>query len=167
MSTSDSAAAGSPAHGNLSTATSTGSLWLRILRGCLAITGGLALVALLAGWLLAGFQSGASYLFSFGLVAVFFSISLLVGHFAGRHNPTRAMTLFALTYLVKVIGFGALLVVVGTPEWIDRFWFLAGGLVTVVVWQIVELYLFSTSRHLLYDEPGTDRTSGKERDHEA
>ncbi|WP_035763178.1 hypothetical protein [Arthrobacter sp. H20] len=168
MSTPDAVRAGSPGDAVLPISGPTGSLWMMILRGCLTVTGALALLAFLLGLVAVDLRAALSYVASFSLVATFFSISLLVGHYGGRRNPTRAMTLFALTYLVKVVGFGALLIVVGTPDWLDRTWFLVGGLATVVLWQIVELYLFSKSRHLLYDDPETvDRTSGKERDHEA
>lgn len=168
MSTPDAAPAGSPGIRMLSSSGPTGSLWLNILRGCLAGTGGVALLAFLTGLVAVDLRAGLSYMGSFALVAVFFAISLLVGHFARRGHPTRAMTLFALTYLVKVLLFGGLLILVGTPAGLDRHWFFAGGLITVVLWQIIELYLFSKSRHLLYDEPGTaDRIGGKEGDHEA
>ncbi len=36
---------------------------------------------------------------------LFFGISLLVGHFVGRNNPSGAIGIFVATYFIKVVGF--------------------------------------------------------------
>ncbi len=44
---------------------------------------------------------------------------------------------------------------VGTPDWLSRGWFLAGAVVTVVLWQAAEIYGFSTARLQIYNDPET------------
>lgn len=144
-----------PPSGNGSAGVSgpTKSLWLRLLGICAAVGGGaLALVAL-AALLLAGTAAALSWIFGGALVMGFFAISLVIGHFAGRNNPSGAIGLFAATYFIKVVGFAVVLFAIGTPEWLSRGWFVAGAVVTVVLWQAAEIYGFSTARLQIYNDP--------------
>lgn len=139
----------------------TGSLWLGILKSCaLMTTAVIAAVAVAAGFV-TGLAGAFSAVFGYGIVIAFFGISLLVGHFAGRSNPSGAIGLFAVTYAIKVVGFAVVLFLIGTPDWLDRNWFFAGAVATVILWQVVELYVFSKARHQLYNDPVVDAdTSG-------
>lgn len=133
----------------------TKSLWLRLLAISSAVSGGaLALVALVA-LLMAGTAAALSWVFGGVLVMAFFAISLLIGHFAGRNNPSGAIGLFAATYFIKVVGFAVVLFAIGTPGWLSRGWFVAGAVVTVVLWQAAEIYGFSTARLQIYNDPET------------
>jgi ATP synthase protein I len=87
------------------------------------------------------------------LVMAFFAISLLVGHFVGRNNPSGAIGVFVVTYFVKVVGFAVVLFVVGTPEWLHDRWFLIGAVACVVFWQAAEIYGFSKARFRIYNDP--------------
>lgn len=127
-------------------------LWLRILLRCVAVTApafaGIAAVALLVS----GGSAALSALFGWLIVALFFGISLLVGHFAGRGNPSGAIGLFAVTYAIKVVGFAAVLFLVGVPAWLDRNWFFGSAVGSVVLWQVVEIAVFARARHQLYGD---------------
>jgi ATP synthase protein I len=136
----------------------TKSLWLRLLGICSAVGGGALLLVALVAWLMAGAAAALSWLFGGALVMAFFAISLLIGHFAGRNNPSGAIGLFAATYFIKVVGFAVVLFAIGTPDWLSRGWFLAGAVVTVVLWQAAEIYGFSTARLQIYNDP--DPTEG-------
>jgi ATP synthase protein I len=90
---------------------------------------------------------------------VFFAISLLIGHFVGRSNPSGAIGLFVATYVVKVVGFAVVLFVLGEPAWLHERWFLIGAVVSVVCWQAAEIYGFSKARLQIYNDPeSTPRT---------
>jgi len=130
----------------------TAGPWLRILARSAA--GGAATAVLLAGVALVAASPAAalSVLFGAALVMVFFGISLLIGHFAGRTNPSGALGLFAVTYAIKIVGFAAVLFLLGTPGWLDRTWFFWGALTTVIVWQVAEVVAFSRIRTPLYDD---------------
>ncbi|MBT2250018.1 hypothetical protein JHV56_15055 [Arthrobacter sp. BHU FT2] len=131
----------------------TGSLWLRLLKlSAAAAAAGLVLCAL-AAMLLDG---GAAALSSAGgglLVMLFFGISLLVGHFVGRSNPSGAIGVFVATYFIKVVGFAAVLLILGAPAWLQARWFVAGAVVAVVLWQAAEIYGFSKARLQIYNDP--------------
>ncbi|TNB71539.1 hypothetical protein FHJ30_12650 [Arthrobacter sp. BB-1] len=131
----------------------TPSLWLHLLKlSSIAAAGGLLLCAALA-LLLQGTDGALSSIAGGLLVMLFFGISLLVGHFVGRSNPSGAIGMFVATYFVKVVGFAVVLFVVGAPQWLQGRWFVAGAVTAVVLWQAAEIYGFSKARLQIYNEP--------------
>ncbi|WP_258062115.1 hypothetical protein [Arthrobacter sp. B0490] len=130
----------------------TESPWLGILARSAAAAGGLALVLAAAAAIATSPAAGLSVLLAAVLVMAFFGISLLIGHFTGRTNPSGALGLFIVTYAIKVVGFAAVLFLLGTPDWLDRTWFFAGALATVLAWQIAEVFAFSRLRTPLYGD---------------
>jgi ATP synthase protein I len=93
------------------------------------------------------------------LVMLFFGISLLVGHFVGRSNPSGAIGVFVATYFIKVVGFAAVLFLIGAPEWLHGRWFLIGAVAAVILWQAAELYGFSKARLQIYNDPTTSESN--------
>lgn len=129
------------------------SLWLHLLKfSAAAAASGLVLCAALAA-LLQGTSGAVSAVLGGLLVMLFFGISLLIGHFVGRNNPSGAIGMFVATYFVKVVGFAAVLFVVGAPQWLIGRWFVAGAVTAVVLWQAAELYGFSKARLQIYNDP--------------
>jgi ATP synthase protein I len=100
-----------------------------------------------------GVQGALSAAFGAALVMLFFAISLLIGHFVGRNNPSGAVGLFVATYFVKVVGFAVVLFVIGTPAWLHGRWFIIGAVVAVVLWQAAEIHGFSKARLQIYNDP--------------
>ncbi|OUM39746.1 hypothetical protein [Arthrobacter sedimenti] len=141
-------------------AEATASPWLRILASSAAAGGAIALVLAVAATLTTSAAAGSSVLFGAALVVTFFGISLLIGHFTGRTNPSGALGLFAVTYAIKVVGFAAVLFLLGTPGWLDRTWFFTGALATVVAWQVAEVFAFSRLRTPLYDDAAPEGPAG-------
>ncbi|WP_330059156.1 hypothetical protein [Paenarthrobacter sp. Z7-10] len=115
-----------------------------------------AVVALISG-LTAGAAAALSAVFGAGVVVLFFTLSLLVGHYVGRRNPSGAIGVFLVTYLVKIVGFAAVLYFIGTPGWLNGTWFFICAVATVLVWQAVEVFVFSRTRHQLFNDPVQDR----------
>lgn len=128
----------------------TPSPWLKILGLCSATSGSLLVCAAVAAWLLTGPAGAGSVAFSGLLVIAFFGLSLLVGHFVGRNNPSGALGMFVVTYIVKVVGFAVALFLVGQPAWLEGTWFFGAAVGTVLVWQVAEVIAFSKTRYLLY-----------------
>jgi ATP synthase protein I len=144
-----------PASGNRPVGTSgpTPSLWLHLLkRSSIAAAAGLLLCAIPAA-LLNGASGAVSAVLGGLLVMLFFGISLLVGHFVGRRNPSGAIGAFVATYFVKVVGFAVILFAIGAPEWLHGRWFLIGAVVAVVLWQAAEIHGFSKARLQIYNDP--------------
>lgn len=144
-----------PASGNRPVGTSgpTRSLWLHLLkRSSIAAAAGLLLCAIPAA-LLNGASGAVSAVLGGLLVMLFFGISLLVGHFVGRRNPSGAIGAFVATYFVKVVGFAVILFAIGAPEWLHGRWFLIGAVVAVVLWQAAEIHGFSKARLQIYNDP--------------
>jgi len=135
------------------TAGDAGSLWLRLLAySSAAAAAGLLVTAVIAA-VMNGGLGALSVLCGGALVIVFFGISLLAGHFVGRNNPSGAVGLMAALYFVKVVVFGVVFLVIGAPAWLHGRWFVTAAIVTVVLWQIAELYGFSKARLLIFNEP--------------
>ncbi|WP_312181660.1 hypothetical protein [Arthrobacter sp.] len=131
--------------------------WLRILRACLLWSGAPAAAAAAAAGILGpGLAGAASVAAGWALVAVFFGISLLVGHVVGRKNPSGAIGMFAVTYAVKVVGFAVILWLVGQPEWLEGEWFFFTAIGTVVLWQAAEIFTFSRTRQLIFSDAPAD-----------
>ncbi|WP_066292469.1 hypothetical protein [Arthrobacter sp. B6] len=142
-------------NGSVGVSGPTGSLWLRLLAlSSLAASAGLVLCSVAAA-LLDGVNGAVSAAAGGLLVMVFFGISLLVGHFVGRSNPSGAIGVFVATYFVKVVGFAVVLFVIGAPEWLHGRWFLTGAVAAVVLWQAAEIYGFSKARLQIYNDPET------------
>jgi ATP synthase protein I len=133
----------------------TTSLWLKLLGLSSAAAGGALLLAGIAALLANGAAGLLSCLFGGALVMAFFAISLVIGHFVGRNNPSGAIGMFVATYFVKVVGFAVVLFVIGAPAWLHERWFLIGAVVAVVFWQAAEIYGFSKARLQIYNEPQT------------
>ncbi|MCG2623991.1 hypothetical protein LVY72_19035 [Arthrobacter sp. I2-34] len=139
----------------------TSSPWLKILARSAAAAGVCSLLVILAAFLLAGAAGAASAVLGAGLVIVFFGISLLIGHFVGRSNPSGAIGAFLAAYVIKVVGFGAMVFILGAPAWLDRVWFFVAAVAGVVVWQGAELFAFSRIRHQIYADPADDGGKGR------
>ena len=135
----------------------TRSLWLGLLGISSAVSAAALVLAGIVAVTLNGWAGLLSSSFGGLLVMAFFGISLLIGHFVGRNNPSGAIGLFVATYFVKVIGFAVVLFAVGAPEWLHGRWFLIGAVVAVVTWQAAEIYGFSKARLQIYNDPEPDK----------
>ncbi|TLM85144.1 hypothetical protein [Pseudarthrobacter sp. NamE5] len=137
----------------------TRSLWLHLLKlSTTASAAGVLLLAVVASFL-QGLDSALSSSSGGLLVMLFFGISLLVGHFVGRSNPSGAIGMFVATYFIKVVGFAVVLFAVGAPQWLQGGWFVAGAVTAVALWQASELYGFSKARLQIYNDPENKETS--------
>jgi ATP synthase protein I len=134
--------------------------WLRILAKCSLAAGVCSLAVMLAAWLAAGPAGAASALLGAAMVMVFFAISLLIGHYVGRRNPSGAIGAFLATYVIKVVGFGAAVFILGAPGWLQRGWFFVAAVAGVVVWQGAEVFAFSRLRHQIYADPPSSGKDG-------
>jgi ATP synthase protein I len=144
-----------PSSGNGSAGVSgpTQSLWLRLLALSSAAGGAAIILTGIPAVILNGPDGVLSSTLGGLLVMAFFAISLLVGHFIGRNNPSGAIGMFVATYFVKVVGFAVVLFLIGAPAWLHGRWFLIGAVATVVLWQAAELYGFSRARLQIYNDP--------------
>lgn len=131
--------------------------WLDILKTCLTWTAVPAAAAAALSLLGPGPGGAASVAAGWALVALFFGISLLVGHVVGRRNPSGAIGMFAVTYAVKVVGFAVVLWLFGKPDWLAGPWFLFTAVGAVVLWQVAEIRTFSRTRLLLFSDAPVSR----------
>lgn len=138
----------------------TTSPWLRILGYCSVSASAVVALCCAVSALAVGAAAALSAVFGAVVVVLFFALSLLVGHYVGRRNPSGAIGVFLVTYLVKVVGFAVVLYFIGTPTWLDGTWFFITAVATVLVWQATEVLAFSRLRLQLFSDPTpTDSTA--------
>jgi len=130
--------------------------WLRILGTSLIWTGIPAAAGAAAALPGPGSAGAASVAAGWAIIALFFGLSLLVGHVVGRKNPSGAIGMFAVTYAFKVVGFAAGLLLIGVPDWLERSWFAIAALGTVIIWQVAEIRAFSRTRQLIFSDVSPD-----------
>jgi ATP synthase protein I len=118
----------------------------------MVVTGAALLAVAVVAYMMRGADAAASAVFGYAVVVLFFAVSLLIGHFVGRSNPSGALGIFIVTYAVKVVGFAAALFFIGAPQWLDRTWFFGSAVGAVVLWQLVEVAVFARARHQLYND---------------
>ncbi len=162
----DASATGGPVpSGRIVVSGPTSSPWLRILAYCSVSAVAVVVILTAVAAVTSGGAGVLSVLFGAAIVVLFFGISLLVGHFVGRKNPSGAIGIFLVTYLVKVVGFAAVLFFYGAPGWLDGTWFFTAAVVTVLLWQGTEVVAFSRTRHQLYNDPQPPKAGVPVADH--
>lgn len=127
--------------------------WLNILKMCLLVSAGAVLILAVLALVFTGWPAVGSVAFGAVVVMAFFGLSLLVGHIYGKKNPSGAIGVFMITYLVKVVGFAVILFTLGAPSWLNGPWFATAGVVVVLLWQATEVVTFSRQRLQLYNDP--------------
>lgn len=149
----DTSAHNSAERGPLTVSGPTASPSWNILKKCLAVDGiAVAVMAALA-FIFSDVYGVYSVLFGAFVVMTFFGLSLLVGHVVSLRMPGAVMGAFVMTYFVKVVGFAAVLLALGTPTWLDKPWFAGAAVAAVLLWQATEVVIFSKQRFLFFDEP--------------
>ncbi|ABY23176.1 membrane protein, putative [Renibacterium salmoninarum ATCC 33209] len=131
----------------------TESPWMRILLRCLSFTVPAVLIIAVIGWIVNGDYGALSALLSGFVVIVFFGISLLIGHFMGRKNPSGVFGVFAVGYVVKFVGFASVFIALGSPDWMVKLWFFISALAAVLIWLSVEILVFSRLRLQIFNDP--------------
>ena len=109
-----------------------------MLKMCLLTGGAGLLLMVLVAWIFSDVHGILSVVFGSVLVMVFFGLSLFAGHLAGKWMPQAVMGVYALMYLVKVIGFGAVLFTLGTPTWLNKPWFAIAAVVSVLLCRLLK-----------------------------
>ncbi|PYI68689.1 hypothetical protein CVV68_05155 [Arthrobacter livingstonensis] len=127
--------------------------WLNILKKCLLVAAAATAALAIGALIVTGWPGVGSVVFGSVVVVAFFGLSLLVGHIYGSKNPSGAIGVFMVTYLVKIVGFAAILFTLGTPTWLNGPWFATAGVVVVLLWQATEVVTFSRQRLQLYNDP--------------
>lgn len=131
----------------------TRSPWLKILRFAVLVTAAALVVMAIIAVITSGGTGLVSALIGWAVVALFFGVSLLVGHFAGKDQSSGAIGVFLATYVIKVLGFGAVLAFFAIPSWMSPPWFLISAVVTVLLWQASEVLAFSRTRMQIFPDP--------------
>lgn len=94
----------------------------------------------------AGWSAGTAGIIVWGLSAV--SILLIAMIWERRRNLAIPLAMGA--FVAKIVVLGFLLTVVPVPEWLQPTPAAIGALVSIVVWQVSEVVVFSNTRRLIY-----------------
>jgi ATP synthase protein I len=124
----------------------------RILRGAAIPTGLVGLVAIALSTAVAGLEGLVGSTFGVALAAVFFASSLIAVGRVARSNPIMMMNVAMLTYLVKILALGILLVLLRDTTAFDTKAFAWSILVCALVWTAAEVRVLARLK-ILYVEP--------------
>lgn len=115
----------------------------RLLRGAAWPTAVVGVVLIVASGLLAGPKGLIGSALGVAVVAIFFSVGLVVIGWASQINPMLMMNVALLTYLVKIIVLGALLFAVRDTTAFDTKAFAWSVFVATLVWITAEIRAFT------------------------
>lgn len=149
----DKSAHNSAARGHVTASGPTDSPSWNILKKCFTVDGIAVLIMVVLAFIMTDLDGVLSVLFGSVLVMSFFGLSLLVGHLFSKKMPEAVMGIFVMTYFVKVVGFAAVLLAMGTPGWLNKPWFAGAAVACVLIWQATEVVIFSRQRFLFFNEP--------------
>ncbi|MCW1248720.1 hypothetical protein ODZ83_00640 [Acaricomes phytoseiuli] len=147
--------------------------WGRILRLCLITTLPVALLLTLLAAVLASPWAALSALLATVVAIAGLGSSLYAAHIVWKNQPDNLLLMFMAGYAIKFFVLAIGLLILGVPEWLDRFWFFATALITVLVWLGAEVLGFSRVRWQLYTDPEatsgerTEQSSGHHSEHPA
>lgn len=126
----------------------------RILRSAALPTALVGVVLIVIFSLITGPEGFLGSLFGVLVVLAFFTLSLFVTSRASRHGPTALMGAAIVTYLVKIVLLGVLLVTLRDTTWFNFRAFGISILVALVVWLTAQVRAFAKYK-MLYVEPGS------------
>jgi ATP synthase protein I len=113
-----------------------------------------AILAVVVGGAVRGSAGAIGALIGGLIVVIFFTIGQVVLNSVIKNNPSMAMSVAMLMYLVKVaVLFGLMLAFKHTSAF-DTKVFASTILLCTLVWTAAEMWAFSTGK-VLYVEPGT------------
>lgn len=124
----------------------------QILKGAAVPTAVVGALLVVAGAVIAGTKGAIGAVAAVLLVAVFFTVGVVVLGWASRINPVALMNVAIFTYLVKVLALFLVLVAFQDTTLFDRRVFAMSILVAAVVWIVGEVRAFSRLK-ILYVEP--------------
>ncbi|WP_062344273.1 hypothetical protein [Herbidospora yilanensis] len=125
---------------------------VRVLKGAAVPTVAVGVIAAIVSAIFAGFTGALGAVIALGLVAVFFTVGLIVVTWAGRISPMAMFASAVLSYLVKVIAIMITLRAFETTTVFDPKAFAWSVIVLTVVWTFGEMRGFMKLK-LLYVEP--------------
>lgn len=128
----------------------------RILRGAAIPTGAAGALAVLLSFLLAGKLGALGALIGVVLVAAFFSAGLVAMGYAARISAAAMMQVAMVTYLVKIVTLGGLLLAFGDTSAFNVETFAWTVIGCTLVWIAAQLRAFGKQK-IMYVDPGGGR----------
>ena len=127
---------------------------LNLIRKAAIPTAIAGVITVLVAYVLKGTPGAVGAIIGSAIVLIFFTVGQVVLNQVIRKNPSMAMSVAMLLYLVKVaVLFGLLLAFKHTTAF-DTKVFASAILVCTLVWTGAEMWAFSTGK-VLYVEPGS------------
>lgn len=130
-----------------------------VLRRAGLITLAVGILATAIGWGLKGEKGLIAGAFATAIVLVFFSVGQFILGAVLRNNPSIALSVALVTYLVKVGILFILIIVFADTTAFDRRVFGATIVACTLAWTAAEMWVFATTK-VLYVEPGSGPGKG-------
>lgn len=118
----------------------------RIVRGAVLATVPVCALVCLAAALLAGHRGLYGALLGGGLALAFFAVTIVAVSVAGRIDPLLMLPAALGTYLVKVAGIVALLLLLRDAAWFDHAAFAVAVVIGAVAFMVAEARMILRAR---------------------
>jgi ATP synthase protein I len=125
---------------------------VQILKGAAVPTALVGIVLVVIGALTTGAKGAIGAAAAVLLVAVFFTVGVVILGWAARINPVALMNVAIVTYIIKTLALFLVLIAFQDTTLFDRQVFALSILVAAVVWIVGEVRAFSRLK-ILYVEP--------------
>lgn len=102
-------------------------------------------------WLVIDQSSALSAITAGVIVWALSAISIFIIAIIWKQHRHLAIPIAMGAFVAKIVILGLLLTVVPQPEWLHATGAAIGALVSIVVWQIAEVFVFITTRRLIYE----------------
>lgn len=127
------------------------SLWRKVAFGCINAMSWLVIGFGTAGILYADWHAALSAVGTIVIVAFFSWVSVALTDVTSRRAPSLVMAVAMSGFVLKLIAFALILTLFEAPYWLQPGWAAAGAIAAIIVWQVVEVFVFLRHRQLIYD----------------
>lgn len=126
---------------------------VRILRGAAIPTAVAGAIAIVLAFALGGGHGALGAVVGAALVGAFFTVGMVAMSYAARVSAAAMMPVALITYLVKIVTLGALLVAFGDTQAFSVEAFAWTVIACTLVWIAAQVRAFSRQK-MLYVDPG-------------
>jgi ATP synthase protein I len=146
----------------VSNAAQTRQQFTSMLRGSLVPTLVVGVLAVALAAVLADGRAVGSAALGAGVVAVFFSLSLLVMRQTAHLEPVAVMAVVLATYTAKILALGVVMIVLRDAEWVSGQALALSIIGCTVVWLAFEMRAFTRMRVLVAPNAASEPPASRE-----
>lgn len=128
------------------------NLWRKIAFACVNAMSWLIIGFGVTGILWESWRAALSAVGAIAVVTILSWMTVALIDVTSRRAPGVLMPVAMGGFVVKLVAFAVILAVFQAPFWLQPMWAAVAAIAAIVVWQIVEVFVFLRHRHQVYDD---------------